>query len=92
MSVNETLMYALVAGLVALVYGAFLIYKILRQPAGNAKMQEIALAIQQGASAYLSRQYRTIAYVAIVLALILGLAIGWTTAIGFLIGACRGGL
>lgn len=74
------------AGL-AIIYGLVQSKLIAAKPAGNDKMKEIASAIQQGASAYLSRQYKTIALVAIVVGLILGFAINWTTAIGFLIGA-----
>ena len=63
---NQILMFALASGVVALLYGAYLIYKILKQPAGNQKMQEIASAIQEGASAYLNRQYQTVGIVALV--------------------------
>ena len=73
----------------AIVYGAILIRTILRLPAGNEKMQAIAKAIQEGAKAYLNRQYKTIAMVAAVLFLIIGFIpkLGWTMALAFLLGA-----
>jgi len=88
MSIESAAIYfALFSGLAAVIYGYFVGNYVLRQPAGSKKMQEIALAIQQGASAYLSRQYKTIAIVAVVITLILGFLLNWTTAIGFVIGA-----
>src|SRR5256714_13673286 len=81
--------FALVCALVAVAYGIGLTVWLLRQPAGSERMQEIAHAVQEGAAAYLKRQYRTIAIVAIVPFLLLGFynKLGWGTAIGFLIGA-----
>lgn len=79
--------FALACAVLAIVYGLLLAKWIVARPAGNKKMQEIAEAISQGASAYLSRQYKTIGAVAVVLALILGFALGWKIAIGFVIGA-----
>ncbi len=78
----------------AIIYGFILIKIVLRLPAGNEKMQEIAKAIQEGANAYLNRQYRTIAMVAAVIFIIIGLtpSLGWMTAIAFLIGAVLSGL
>jgi K(+)-stimulated pyrophosphate-energized sodium pump len=88
MSENQILMYALFAGVVALLYGAYLIYKILKQPAGNAKMQEIASAIQEGASAYLKRQYQTVGIVAlVVIAIMLFAGFSDNTIYAFVIGA-----
>lgn len=74
-------------GLIALVYGAFTSYAVLSASAGNARMQEIAAAIQEGASAYLNRQYRTIAMVGAVIAVLLFLLLTWQVAFGYLIGA-----
>ncbi len=81
--------FVLTSAAVAIIYGLILIKLVLRLPAGNDKMREIAKAIQDGAKAYLNRQYKTIAVVALVLFLILGFVpkLGWTTAIAFLIGA-----
>ncbi len=78
----------------AIIYGLVLAQMVLRLPAGNEKMQAVARAIQEGAKAYLNRQYRTIAIVAVVLFLIIGFipVLGWTTAIAFLVGAILSGL
>ncbi len=84
---NQSLYFAIGAAVLAVIYGLFLIRWIMKQPTGNAKMVEIAKAIQEGAKAYLNRQYKTVAYVAIIVFLILGFALNWTTAIGFLVGA-----
>ncbi len=81
--------FALVASLVAIIYGLVLARSILKKSAGNARMQEIAKAIQEGAGAYLNKQYKTIAYIAVILFLIIGFIpkLGWTMALGFIIGA-----
>ncbi len=84
---NSYIIFALISSAVAIVYGALSIASILKKPAGNDKMKEIAAAIQAGASAYLNRQYRTIAIIAIILFLILWKLLEFTTGIGFLIGA-----
>ncbi|MEI7452206.1 MAG: sodium-translocating pyrophosphatase [Candidatus Falkowbacteria bacterium] len=73
--------------LAAIVYGAVASLAILKLPNGNEKMQEIAKAIQEGANAFLNRQYKTVAMVAVVVFCLLGSLLNWTTAIAFLIGA-----
>ncbi len=84
---NTAVAIALSSGVIAIIFGIILIAWTLKQPAGNEKMQEIAKAIQEGAAAFLKRQYTTVFFVAIVLFAVLGFGLGWITAIGFLIGA-----
>src|SRR5438132_8161245 len=79
-------------GGLAVLYGIIAITRIVARPAGNARMQEIAAAIQEGAGAYLNRQYTTIGIVGIVVAIILGATLGITTAIGFVIGSVLSGI
>ena len=81
------IVFSLASGLVAVVYGLILIKIILSKSAGSERMQEIARAIQEGAKAYLNRQYKTIAGIAVVLFFILWWALSLTTALGFLVGA-----
>jgi K(+)-stimulated pyrophosphate-energized sodium pump len=86
------LVFTLACAFVALGYGVVSVRWILAKPAGTPRMQEIASAIQEGAKAYLNRQYTTIAMAGIVLLVIIGIFIGWITAIGFAIGAIFSGL
>ncbi len=96
---DNTKWLAVVLGLVAVLYGLGLIAYLLKQPAGNERMQDIAKAIQEGAQAYLTRQYSIIAGVAVVMFLLIGFLgsavtsdlLGWKPAIGFLIGAIASG-
>ncbi len=89
---ESSILFALIASVVAVIYGLILIRLVLKLPKGDEKMQEIAQAIQDGAKAYLNRQYRTISIVAVILFLIIGFALNWTTALGFLVGAVLSGL
>jgi K(+)-stimulated pyrophosphate-energized sodium pump len=86
---HHAVLFALLCAVAAIAYGLYLTAWILRQPAGTERMQEIARAVQEGAAAYLRRQYQTIALVAIAPFLLLGFynKLGWGTAVGFLIGA-----
>ncbi|HEY9456756.1 MAG TPA: sodium-translocating pyrophosphatase [Gaiella sp.] len=87
--VDHAVLFALVCAGIAILYGVYLTWWLLSQPAGNERMQEISRAVQEGAAAYLRKQYTTIAAVAVVPFLLLGFydKLGWGTAIGFLFGA-----
>src|SRR5690625_667536 len=82
---------ALACAVVAILYGVFSVRWVLAQSSGNERMREIAGAVQEGARAYLNRQYGTIAIAGVELFLLVGLLITWPTAIGFAIGAILSG-
>src|SRR3989339_59164 len=84
---STPLLFSLAAAVAALIYGGILIQLVFKKPAGSEKMKEIAAAIQTGAKAYLNRQYRTIAIIAVILFFVLWLTLNLLTALGFLTGA-----
>ncbi len=92
MSVDTILLYSIFAGILSIVYGFVTGSSILKTSAGNAKMQEIASAIQIGAKAYLNRQYKTIAIVGVVVLVIISFAFSILVGIGYLIGAALSGI
>src|SRR5581483_520714 len=93
MDATKWLWLSIAAGVLAVLYGVFSMMSIPRLPAGNARMQEIAAAIQAGARAYLNRQYSTILIVGLILFVVLGFGLSsWATAGGFAIGAILSGL
>ena len=91
-SVETILFYTIAAGLLSIAYGYFTGKNILNSSAGNAKMQEIASAIQIGAKAYLARQYKTIAIVGIVVLIIICFVFSPLVGLGYLIGATLSGI
>jgi K(+)-stimulated pyrophosphate-energized sodium pump len=88
---SSYLWLVIAAGALAVLYGVVQTAALLRKPAGNERMQEIAAAIQEGAQAYLRRQYTTIAMVGVVILVAVYFLIGWTAAVGFLVGAFLSG-
>jgi K(+)-stimulated pyrophosphate-energized sodium pump len=84
---SNTVLFGVAGGLAAVVFAIVLIFLVLRVPTGNDRMREIAAAIQEGASAYLNRQYTVIAIIGVVIAVVIGLFINWKTAVLFVIGA-----
>src|SRR5688572_1239020 len=92
MTATTWLWLAIGAGVIAVLYGVFSMMAILKLPAGNQRMQDIAAAIQAGAKAYLNRQYTTISVVGLVLFVVMGFALNWVTAGGFAVGAILSGL
>ena len=84
---TTALWISLGCSLLAIAYGIYYTRWIVSLPAGNARMQEIAEAIQQGATAYLNRQYRSISLVGGLLFVLIGFALGWLSAFGFAVGA-----
>ncbi len=87
--VDHAVLFALICAALAIAYAVYLTYWLLSQPAGNERMREISSAVQEGAAAYLRKQYTTIAFVAVVPFLLLGFydELGWGAAFGFAIGA-----
>jgi len=88
----SVVLIAIGCGLLAVLYGLFTSQQVLKASAGNEQMQSIAAAIQEGAKAYLGRQYRTIAIVGVVVAVILAVTLGWLSTVSFLIGAILSGV
>ena len=89
---SQSLMLALACAVIALVYGAITVKWVLARPTGNERMREIAAAVQEGASAYLNRQYTTIGIVGVILFAIIWPTLGILTAVGaFQSAYCTGG-
>src|SRR2546430_10422643 len=84
---DSSVLLAMAGGLLAVLFAVVLTVVVLRQPPGNARMIEIAAAIQEGASAYLNRQYLVIAVIGLVIAIIIGVTLGPLTAVLYLVGA-----
>ena len=83
----NVVLFGVAGGLAAVVFAIALIFLVLRVPTGNDRMREIAAAIQEGASAYLNRQYTVIAIIGVIIAIVIGFFINWTTATLFVVGA-----
>ena len=92
MTASMGLVIALACAAIGILFGIVWALSIMKLPAGNDRMREIAAAIQQGAVAYLWRQYKTIAIVGVILFFVIGVALGWSMAIGFAVGAILSGL
>src|SRR5215471_7563815 len=84
---SSTAFWAVGGGLAAVLFAIVLIFLVLSQPPGNKRMQEIAAAIQEGASAYLNRQYTVIAIIGVIIAIVIGVALSWKTAALYIVGA-----
>jgi K(+)-stimulated pyrophosphate-energized sodium pump len=84
---SSTAWFGVAGGLAAVAFAIVLIFVVLRQPSGNERMREIAGAIQEGANAYLNRQYTVIAFIGVLIAIVIGVAINWTTAVLYIVGA-----
>src|SRR5512147_2182526 len=84
--------FVIICGLIALAYGAYASKSVLGASTGNDRMRQISAAVQEGAAAYLNRQYRTIALVGVVVAIILFVLLGWEVAVGYAIGAVLSGV
>ncbi|HEU0265491.1 MAG TPA: sodium-translocating pyrophosphatase, partial [Geobacterales bacterium] len=92
MQQSTAVFFALICAVAAIAYGIYSFFWILRQPQGNDRMRSIAAAIQEGAAAYMKRQYTIIAVVGVILFLVLSFTLGWQTSVGFAIGAIFSGL
>ena len=92
MNIMNNITFAILAALIAVAYSVFLVIKIMKKPQGDEKMRQIASAIQEGARAYLLRQYKTVGIVAAILFVAVGVFLDWTTAVAFLIGAVASAL
>jgi len=84
---SSTAWFGVAGGLAAVAFAIALIFVVLREPAGNERMREIAGAIQEGANAYLNRQYTVIAIIGVIIAIVIGVFINWTTAGLYIVGA-----
>jgi K(+)-stimulated pyrophosphate-energized sodium pump len=84
---SNTVLFGVAGGVAAVLFAIVLIFLVLRTPTGNDRMREIAAAIQEGASAYLNRQYTVIAIIGVAIAVVIGFFINWKTAVLFVIGA-----